>query len=232
MSLFVLVHSPLVGPRTWGSAADALRRMGHQAIVPSLYDIPEDASPYWQRHAAAVRSALSAVPHDQPLILVGHSGAGPLLPAIRQDVLQPVAAYLFVDAGLPKDNASRLDLFGSADEVAEFRKSAVNGLLPTWTDSDLAEIIPDAAVRRAFVAEFRPMPLAVYEEPLPVFSGWPDAPGGYIRFSPVYDAALMEARQRGWPFRVFEAGHFHMLVEPDTVAVALIDVSKQIGVIT
>ncbi len=232
MSLFVLVHSPLVGPLTWKSTADALHRNGYEAIVPSLYDISDNASPYWQRHTAAVRQALSIVSSDQSVILVGHSGAGPLLPAIRQSIVQRVAAYVFVDAGLPTDNVSRLDSFESPEAVAEFRQSAVDGLLPTWTDSDLAEVIPDADMRRQFVAELHPMPLAVYEEPLPVFAGWPDAPCGYIRFSPVYDSALMEARQRGWPFRMFDAGHFHMLVEPNAVAIALIDVCKQIGIIT
>ncbi|MHB8629640.1 MAG: alpha/beta fold hydrolase [Aggregatilineales bacterium] len=232
MSLFVLVHSPLVGPLTWKSTADALHQKGYAVVVPSLYDIPDNASLYWQRHATAVRQALSAVSSDQLVVLAGHSGAGPLLPAIRRGIVQRVAAYVFIDAGLPRDNASRLDSFESPEAVAEFRQSAVNGLLPTWADSDLAEVIPNADVRRQMVTELRPMPLAVYEEPLPVFAGWPDAPCGYIRFSPVYDSALMEARQRGWPLRTFDAGHCYMLVEPGAVAAALIDVCKQMSVIT
>ena len=33
------------------------------------------------------------------MILAGHSGAGPLLPAIRQATGRAIAGYLFVDAG-------------------------------------------------------------------------------------------------------------------------------------
>src|SRR6266511_3355310 len=34
--VFVLVHSPLVGPRTWTFVAQELERRGMQAVVPSL----------------------------------------------------------------------------------------------------------------------------------------------------------------------------------------------------
>ena len=46
-----------------------------------------------------------------------------------------------------------------------------------WTGDELRDAIPDDATRRAFVAELHargPLPLAVYEEPLPVFDGWPE----------------------------------------------------------
>ncbi len=35
-AVFVLLHSPLVGPLTWGPVADELRRRGIEAIVPAL----------------------------------------------------------------------------------------------------------------------------------------------------------------------------------------------------
>src|SRR5207248_8330023 len=117
-------------------------------------------------------------------------------------------------------------------EAAEaFRRAAVNELLPTWTEDDLVDHIPDEQVRRRFVSELRPLPLAVYEEPLLVFQGWPDAPCGYLLFSPLYDGPAEEAQKAGWPFAKIEAGHFHMLVDPVVVADALIALSKQMGVL-
>src|SRR5207249_3404078 len=106
---------------------------------------------------------------DEPCVLVGHSGAGALLPAIREALGRPVFAYVFVDAGIPQDGMSRLDQFSSQEEAEQFRQAAVDGLLPTWTEDDLAHLIPDAETRRRFVSELRPLPLAVYEEPIPVF---------------------------------------------------------------
>src|SRR5690348_6220402 len=86
MSTFVLIHSPLVSPFTWRSTAAALAARGHTARVPDLRDTP-GAGPYWQQHAASAAAALADLPADRPLILVAHSGAGALLPAIAQAVV-------------------------------------------------------------------------------------------------------------------------------------------------
>src|SRR3977135_2672789 len=133
MATFVLIHSPRVGALTWPLVADELRRSGHQVIVPNLFAAPDPLLPYWQQHANAVAHSVAHETLASDPILVAHSGAGPLLPAIRQVLNRPVAGYIFADAGLPKNNASRLDLFGLPDEVRDFRESAVDGILPNWS---------------------------------------------------------------------------------------------------
>jgi hypothetical protein len=50
-----------------------------------------------------VAESVGAVPQDWAIILVGHSGAGPLLPAIRETIHRKVAGYICFDAGLPRD---------------------------------------------------------------------------------------------------------------------------------
>jgi hypothetical protein len=94
-----LIHSPLVGPLTWKPVAEELRRRGVDAAVPALEDDETAGAPFWRRHAESVARALAAIPENRPLILAGHSGAGPLLPAIRQATGRAIAGYLFVDAG-------------------------------------------------------------------------------------------------------------------------------------
>src|SRR5258708_15634680 len=149
MNTFVLIHSPLVGPLTWSLVADELRRRSIAVIVPTLSnDRSAEGVPFWKMHAAAVAAALDSLPRHRAVILVGHSGAGPLLPALRENLDRAVGGYLFVDAGLPVHNRSRLDLFESREAADEFRQAAQAGYLPTWTDDDLAEVIPDADVRR------------------------------------------------------------------------------------
>lgn len=222
---FVLVHSPLVGPATWALVARALTHRGADVVVPDLRSADQglDDPPHWPRHARAVASAVEAALGKGPLVLVAHSGAGPLLPAVRQALGNPVAAYLFVDAGLPRNGLSRLELFEDSEAVRMFRASARGGLLPPWTSEELREAIPNERVRDRFVAELRPLALSVYEEPLPVFEGWPDAPCGYIRFgaNPAYDAPWIEAEGAGWPVLRLPGEHFHMLVDPHGVADAL-----------
>src|SRR5205085_5017215 len=140
---------------------------GFQAVVPALRSDEEAGLPYWWQHANGVAQALEAQPSNGSLVLVGHSGGGVLLPAIRQALGRPVSAYLFVDASIPRNGASRLDLFASREEAAQFRQAAVEGLLPTWIEADLHEAIPSDVLRQRFVSELRPLPLAVYEEPIP-----------------------------------------------------------------
>lgn len=227
---FVLIHSPLVGPYTWALVGEELHRIGLRVATPELDSAEKRSFAYWDQHASAVADELGIVSTDTQVILVAHSGAGPLLPAIRQKTKSPVAAYIFVDAGWPQDGKSRLELFGDEEEISAFRHAAVDGLLPTWTDEDLYEVIPDDAVRARFVSELTPLPLEAYEEPLPVFPGWPDAPCGYIRFgeNPAYDEAFRTAERLGCETLRMEGGHFHMLVEPKQVTQSILEIAARL----
>lgn len=229
---FALIHSPLVGPSTWAEVAQALREHGETALVARLEDAEGSSEPFWRQEAeSAARSLQEDEAAGRALILVAHSGAGPLLPAIREALGRPVAGYLFVDAGLPHDGQSRLgEMRSTIPEYAEelHAELAAGGRFPTWTDEDLREIIPDARLRQATLDELRPRPLAFFEEPIPVFAGWPDAPCGYFQFSEGYAAAAAEAEAQRWEMRKIEAGHFHMLVDPDGVARMLREMAAQL----
>ena len=224
-NMYVLIHSPLVGGLTWVLVADQMRQKGLNVVVPLLLDSPDSLEPLWKQHAESIAQALTYTPKENALTLVAHSGAGPLLPAIRQSLPNPVNAYVFVDAGIPRDSATRLDLMKSEDpEWAEqFEEElARGGRFPTWSMEDLQDIIPDESLREQLVAEIRPRDLSFFTEPIPVFDGWPDAPCVYIQFSAPYDRPAAQARQAGWLTYILEAGHFHMLVDPATVTEMLI----------
>jgi hypothetical protein len=209
--------------------AEELNGRGITTIVPTLKDQEEANRPYWQQYAHAAAQSVAGLADDAPVVLVGHSGAGPLLPAIRWAMGRPVAAYLFVDAGMPRDGASRLDLMREesaewADQFHQFLQTG--GRFPNWYEQDLAEIIPDAERRRRLVAELQPRSLRFFTEPITVFHGWPDAPGGYLLFTPTYNVSAEQARNLGWPVLGIAAGHFHMLVESAAVADALLELSQ------
>lgn len=217
---FVLVHSPLVGPFSWELVAQELQRLDIVVILPSLTSPPHLAIPYWRHHVLAVYDAMKDARPVGGVILVGHSGAGPLLPAIGDALRQHVAGHILVDSALPRDGASRFDSFPLALRE-QWSASAVDGAMPAWTETELSGQIPDEEIRRRFAAELRPTPLAVYEEPIPVPSGWSNAPYGYLHFTSVYDDAAAEAQRRGWSYRRLSGSHFHMLNEPSVVAAAL-----------
>lgn len=227
--VYILIHSPLVGVLTWSPVADQMRQRGLDVLVPSLKDSPNSKEPFWRQNADSVSQAFDELPSDQPVTLVAHSGAGPLLPVIRASIPNPIHAYVFVDAGIPRDGATRLDLMKSEDPewAAQFQEELEHGSrFPTWSKEELQEVIPDEALRRQMVAEIQPRGLDFFSEPIPVFDGWPDAACIYIQFSAPYEGPATQARQAGWQTYTMEAGHFHMLVDPQGVADMLIKVTR------
>jgi hypothetical protein len=223
---FVLIHSPLVGPLTWSLVADQIRQSGLDVLVPGLKDSPASKEPFWKQHAGSVAQALAHVSHGTSLTLVAHSGAGPLLPAIRASLSHVIKAYMFVDAGIPRDGLSRLDMMKMEDSewAGQFQEELARGeQFPAWSFDDLQEVIPDKTLRRQMVAELRPRGLDFFTERIPVFDGWPDAPCIYIQFSAPYEGPAAQAQQAGWLTYKLKAGHFHMLMDPVVVTDMIIE---------
>lgn len=231
----VLAHSPLTGPAAWGTLPDVLLRRGHDVVV---LDVTDDTEPHYAgRYVARAALQVAAAAPDGPVVLVAHSGAGYLLPQIgaaRRSSRQPVAGYVFLDAGVPHGrSATRLTLLRSeepefADELEELL--AADGEFPTWGDEELRELVPDDALRSALVASLRPRGRAFFAEVLPFPDDWPDAPCGLLRLSPPYITPARVARSRGWPVieRDLAGGHFAMCTDPDGVADALEDLLGEV----
>lgn len=158
-------------------------------------------------------------------MLVGHSGAGPLLPVLAQAARHPIKAYLFVDAGLPYPGKTPLE-----EMPEELRQLLAAGeRFPNWSDEDLREELPDGGVRQQVLAQVQPRSLSFFEEVMPDIPGWPDAPGGYLLLTQGYRPYLQQAQRAGWPSRTLPAGHFHMLVDPVAVATTLVELMKQMN---
>lgn len=202
----------------------SLRDQGYAVITTEVLD--DDEPPYASGYIARVSAQLRSSAPDTALILVGHSGAGPLLPQVglaRQAAGSPVLGYVFLDAMLPRalGVASRLALLRAED--AEFAAGLSEALragkrFPDWTAADLAAEIPDVGHRALLLAGLRPRGLDFFEEPLPIPEDWPDAPCGFLQLSPTYDVAAATAGRRGWLVHHAELHHFAALTHPQQVA--------------
>lgn len=227
VSGLVLLHSPLTGPAAWGRLPDALKALGYAVSTVDVTD--DDQPPYATRYVAGAALQIAAADPPDPVVLVGHSGAGALLASValaRRAARRPVAGYLFLDAGLPPTAApaSRLDLMRAedADFAADLEAElAAGGSFPTWSDDDLSDTVRDDQLRAELVASLRPRPHDFFTESLPNppdWPDWPDAPCGYLKTSAAYDAAARTARSRGWPLVERGGGHFAALVDPEGLA--------------
>lgn len=225
--VFVLVHSPAVGPSTWRPVAEYLTSAGYHARVPSLLQVGRGEPPYWPRLIGAVREDLAQVPTSTPVTLVAHSNAGVFLPLIAAGLAHRVTASVFVDAALPA--VSEATPVAAPEFLGFLQPMVVNGTLPRWTDwwdeADLAPLFPDAATRRTVTEEQPSLPMAYFEQYVPVPVGWDSQRCAYLRFSPPYDALATEARERGWRIAHLPGGHLHQLVDPAGTAQHLVELS-------
>lgn len=229
-SAFVLVHSPLVGPTTWAPVTRELERRGRVAVVPSLLGVAEASEPQWRHVPDAVRTATSHLP--QRIVLVGHSGAGLLLPVIADASDNEVAATVFVDSFLPPPTG-RLEL-GPPTFMNQLRAMATGGVLPRWSDwfgaDAMRRLVPDARLRADLEAEMPCLPLSYFRATVPVPDDWPNRPCGYLLLSAVaYGESAAQARAYGWPvIEVRDVEHLATATDPVRVTEALLDIERSL----
>jgi len=106
MPTLVLLHSPLVGPLTWQPAVTSLHAAGYHLAVPSLTGVVDTGPPSYRKLAGRVAETIRQANPTGAMVLIGHSGAGALLPAAAEATATPVAAVVFVDAILPHPGVS------------------------------------------------------------------------------------------------------------------------------
>jgi RimJ/RimL family protein N-acetyltransferase len=209
VAAFVLVHSPLLGPRSWARVAPLLSA----AEVPDLRWLVASTPPSW----GALRERAARFPAGA--VVVGHAGAGALLPLIGAAC--GASALVFVDAVVPASNAS-FAIDGEFRSLLD--ELAADGTLAPWPEwwgpDTLRELVPHDTDRHELDDAPR-VPLAFYDEPVPVPDGWDTMPCGYVRLSDAYDQAATDARRRGWPVVRRAGTHLDPLTQPAEVARAV-----------
>lgn len=216
----LLVHSPLVGPSTWAPTASELRSRGIHAIVPDVTPAAAASRPRWETFVDLAARAAADLPG--PVAVVGHSGAGPLLPAIGEQLGQRLQALVFVDAVVPASSGVHRT---PPHLLAQLDEHVVDGRLERWLDwwpEDVtAELVPDPAQRDSLRREMPRLPRALYDRDLPLPDGWSAWPCAFVRLSEAYDDDLAEASARGWPTVELDATHLSPCTHPTPVASAI-----------
>jgi hypothetical protein len=226
-STFVLVHSPLVGPKTWAGVAVQLADRDRVAVVPSMLGFADDGPPYWPSFVERLVRSCERI--DGPLTLVAHSGAGLLLPVAVGRLGGRVESLVFADAALAP-------LSGSVEPgppwlCDQLRTLAVDGLLPPWSDwwgpDAMATLLPDERVRADLTSELPRLPLDYFEQTVDVPDGWSSGlTCVYLRFSEGYDVEAAEAEARGWRVEHLPGSHLLAVTSPADVAEELLSITR------
>jgi Alpha/beta hydrolase family len=215
----LFVHSPVVGPSTWTYVAEVLREKGFGCVVPDLTGVATMDRPYYPKYATTAAAAVDD--QTEPVVVVGHSAAGALLPAIAEAVGGRTQGAVFVDAMLPQPGRSWFDTAPPGLE-AQLRGLAEHGVLPPWHEwfppGALAELVPDPVRRRHLIAEIRRLPVAYFDEPAPParFAHWVAC--AFLRLGAPFDAAADKAQRLGWWVTRRDWDHLRMVSAPDAVA--------------
>lgn len=218
----VLLHSPLVGPATWKAVAPLLQARGHDVALPDLAPIMAEDGPYYPALAEAAAAAIT-----EPAILVVHSGAGALAPAVA--ALEPVRGVVFVDALLPHPGDS---WFAGVPERlgAHLRGLAKGGKLPPWhawwPKGAMERLLPDRAAGAAFLEEQAELPMAYFDEAAPDIPL--TTPSAYLQLSEAYAADADAAEGADWPVLRLALNHLAMLTHPQPVADAVLLLAGQL----
>jgi hypothetical protein len=219
---YLFIHSPLLGPGSWGRVAE---RIG--GLVPDLRSFVSADPPRWR---AFVDLAVEGAPDGPCVAVVGHSGAGALLPAVVDRLAPDRPAIVFVDAVLPPAEGS----FAVTPAMRLFLEArSEQGVLDPWSawwdDEVLARTLQVPALRAAIESEEPRVPLSFYDEAIPVPTSWSERPCGYVRLSAAYDSELSHAQVLGWPTAGVDGSHLEMLTHPEAVVAAIRTVMDQLG---
>jgi pimeloyl-ACP methyl ester carboxylesterase len=232
MSTFVLVHGAWQSTGTWDLLAPLLEKHGHGVIRPVLSGLGTDQSRLspdtaLQQHVEDV--SVELVRSSEPVILVGHSYAGMIISGVAERNPTQVRRLVFLDAFLPEDGQSALDLLPA--EVGTYFRTVARDHGDGWrlpggeAQLDLWGLKPGEA--RDFVrARLCDFTLRCFEEPLRLPTNRKASlPATFVAsVAEDYPARLLfapfaeKARASGWEVAELKTGHDSHVERPGEVA--------------
>jgi pimeloyl-ACP methyl ester carboxylesterase len=230
---FVLVHGAWHGGWCWRRVADLLEERGHKVFTPTLTGLGERSHLIggdikMDTHVADVVNVVRWENLDG-IVLVAHSYGGfPVTGAVEQ-ILDRVAAVVFLDAFVPQDGQKSLDTASDFSRKATLEALAQGG---QSRPPPAAEVFAVNERDRAWVdSKLTPQPVGVALQPLKLTGACERVPKKtYIRAprykQPHFDGCYA-AKKADPSWRTYEVpcGHDVMIDMPERLVEILLEVS-------
>jgi pimeloyl-ACP methyl ester carboxylesterase len=244
---FVLVHPAWLGGWCWKKIAPLLRAHGHHVYTPTLTGLGErvhlsNSEISLATHIEDVANVLE-FEDLRRVVLVGSSSGGMVITGIADRAPERIAHLVYMDAFVPEDGQSLVDLL-PAD-----RRQAMEDLVKAegqgWLLPRFAPLPPEKIVRDIWgvtsdddvswmMARLKPTPFKHFTDPLKrTKPAAVDLARTFIRCRqfqfgkhPAFDRHAKMAQQTpGWRYRELATPHLPYITHPAEVAEVLFDLA-------
>jgi pimeloyl-ACP methyl ester carboxylesterase len=234
---FVLVHGAWHGGWCYARVADILRARGARVFTPTLTGLGErvhaaDAAITLTTHVTDIVNVLR-YEDLREVVLCGHSYGGLVISGVVEAVPERVAALVYLDAFVPENGESLLDLVPETQRARQLEAAAANGgFVPPIPAANFGVNERD----RAYVdAQCVPQPLETFRERLALTGARERvAHKTYLRAGTYRSHPFDAARERftgapGWFVEAIPSGHDVMLDAPGELSAALMAAAERAG---
>ncbi|MBV8791278.1 MAG: alpha/beta hydrolase [Pseudolabrys sp.] len=226
---FVLVHGAWHGGWAWTRVVERLRAKGHAVYAPSLTGLGERAHLLHPDVDLSlhIEDVLGVVHYEDlsDVVLVGHSYGGNVISGVAEKVGGKIRSLIFVDAFIPDDGQSVLDIVQPA--VANAIRAAAARGDKTVPVRDAAAFLVNEKDRAWVDRLANPQPIGTFLEKIKLTGARDQLPRAYVRATGyanvAFDAAFARAKAEGWRTYEVDCGHDIMINEPDRLTEILIE---------
>jgi pimeloyl-ACP methyl ester carboxylesterase len=235
MATFLLIHGAWFGGWIWKRVTPLLRAVGHEVLTPTLTGLGERAHlarPEVSLHTH-VQDVLGVLAYEdvRGVVLVGWSYAGMVITAVAEQAADRLAHLVYLDASVPEDGQTALDLLDPATRAAREERVRTEGegwqMLPPPVEQFGITAEADARwVRPKLVAQ----PFKTYQEPVRLTNAAAQAlPRTYISctvgpWTNIFAPFARKAQAEGWRYRELATGHAAPVLEPQNLADLLLEI--------
>lgn len=228
---WLLVPTYLLGPAVWSGVADVLQGLSQHPVVPD----PKRTCTTEADHLGPwLASVLDAMPADKerPVVAAGFGAACPRMPLLADALIRDgydVEALVLVNGRFPADGLTPREADPTMTQMLDGMERP-DGYLPPWNrwwGSLVESMLPDSQLRETVLAEAKPVPRSLFDQPIPA----PELPGSvglaYLATGDNYAHCAQQARDEGWVVNRVDGEHLQVAVDPVLVGCMMMSLAGQ-----